>query len=304
MGFLESFGKFIVDTFKKMLAEGSESCLNKSLELLSDGLKASNSNNGVMDQLLTTSPVNFTAGGTNSIWGTIQTVCEEAVVPIAGIILVIVLVNDLIQMVISGNNFRDFDTSIFFKWIIKSVCGIVLISNVFYISSGIFALGTKVTNDALSVDAMQISDIVTNGIHISISQYGIGELFGTLVLSFLVMITMFITIAVIVVVLCSRMIETFMYLGASPLPMATFMNPEWKQMGHNWLRGMIALAFQGLFIVVALAIFSTLFKNAIISLNNGKDILLQMAFLLGYALALIFTILRSGQISKSIFGAH
>lgn len=294
----------IVNTIKEILVDGTESCLEKSLDILSSGLNASNSKNGVMDQLLTTSPVNFTAGGKDSIWDTIQTVCENAVVPIASIILVIILLTDLIQMVVSGNNFRDFDTSIFFKWIFKSVCGILLVSNVFYIASGIFALGTKVTNDALSVDKMQMKDIVTNGVHIAVSQYGIGDLLGTLLLSFFVMIAMFITIAVIVVVLCSRTIEIFMFLGAAPLPMATFMNPEWKQMGHNWLRGMIALAFQGFFIVIALAIFSTLFQNAIYSLSNGKDILLQMSFLLGYALALIFTILRSGQISKSIFGAH
>lgn len=304
MGFLDDVWNKIMNGFKTLLADGAESCLEKSLDILSSGLNASNSKNGVMDQLLTTSPVNFTAGGKDSIWDTIQTVCENAVVPIASIILVIILLTDLIQMVISGNNFRDFDTSIFFKWIFKSVCGILLVSNVFYIASGIFALGTQVTNDALSVDKMQMKDIVTDGVHIAVSQYGIGDLLGTLILSFLVMIAMFITIAVIVVVLCSRTIEIFMFLGAAPLPMATFMNPEWKQMGHNWLRGMIALAFQGFFIVIALAIFSTLFQNAISSLNNGKDILLQMAFLLGYALALIFTILRSGQISKSIFGAH
>lgn len=302
MGFVDDLVNKITNAIKDMLADGAESCLEKSLDILSSGLNASNSENGVMDQLLATSPVNFTAGGSESIWNTIQTVCENAVVPIAGIILVIILLTDLIQMVISGNNFRDFDTSIFFKWIFKSICGILLISNVFYIASGIFALGTTVTNNALST--LRMTGLGTTGIHIAVSHYGIGDLFGTLILSFLVMIVMFITIAVIVVVLCSRTIEIFMYLGASPLPMATFMNPEWKQMGHNWLRGMISLAFQGLFIVIALSIFSTLFKNAVSSLNNGEDILLQMAFLLGYALALIFTILRSGQISKSIFGAH
>ena len=304
MGFMSDFAKTIENTFKNMLVDGIESCLDKSLKILSSGLEASDKNDGVIDQLLTTSPVNFTAGGRDSIWDTIQTVCEDAVVPIASIILVIILLTDLIQMVVSGNNFRDFDTSIFFKWIFKSVCGIILISNVFYIASGIFALGTQVVTESLSNPKLQIENIGSGGIDIAASQYGIGDLLGTLILSFLVMIAMFITIAVIVVVLCSRTIEIFMYLGVSPLPMATFMNNEWKQMGHNWLRGMIALAFQGFFIVIALAIFSTLFKNAIISLKNGSEILVQMSFLLGYALALIFTILRSGQISKSIFGAH
>lgn len=303
MGLVSDFVDGIENAFKNILADGAESCLDKSLEILSSGLKTSSEKNGIIEQLLATNPTEYTAGGTKTIWSTIQMVCENAVVPIAGIILVIILLTDLIQMLVSGNNFKDFDISILFKWIIKSICGIFLVSNVFYISTIIFALGTIVTSNAMS-SVFGVIDITSGGIHIAASQYGIGELLGVLILSFLVMIVMFITIAVIVVVLCSRMIEIFMYLGASPLPMATFMNPEWKQMGHNWLRGMFALAFQGFFIVIALAIFSTLFKNAITSLSNGFDILLQMAFLLGYALALIFTILRSGQISKSIFGAH
>ena len=293
----------LVDAFKNILADGAESCLNKSLDILGSGLKVTSEKDGIVEQLLATNPADYTAGGTQTIWSTVQTVCQNAVVPVAGTILIIILLTDLMQMVISGNNLRDFDISIFFKWIIKSVCGILLVSNVFYISTTIFALGTIVTTNAMS-SVLGVIDITPGGIHITASQYGIGELLGVLVLSFLVMIVMFVTIAVIVVVLCSRMIEIFMYLGASPLPMATFMNPEWKQMGHNWLRGMFALAFQGFFIVIALAIFSTLFKNAVSSLNNSSDILLQMAFLFGYSLALIFTILRSGQISKSIFGAH
>ena len=56
---------------------------------------------------------------------------------------------------------------------------------------------------------------------------------------------------------------------------------------------------------VSLGIFKTLFSNAIASLNSSTDgIILQMAMLLGYTVALIFTILRTGAVSKSIFNAH
>ena len=49
----------------------------------------------------------------------------------------------------------------------------------------------------------------------------------------------------------------------------------------------------------------TLFSNAIASLNSSTDgIILQMAMLLGYTVALIFTVLRTGAVSKSIFNAH
>lgn len=302
MGMISDFVDGILDSIKSFLLESSEGNIGTAMDILSDGLHTSSSGNGIMNQLLATSPENYTAGGTNSIWSTIQSITENAVVPIAGCILMIVLVNDLIQIVISGNNFHEFDTSIFIRWILKCVIGIILISNVFYITSGIFALGTAVTTNAMS-SALHTINLNSNDIHIA-GSYGMGECFGILVLSLLLLLIMVIAIAIIVVTLCSRMIEIFMYLGASPLPMATFMNQEWKQMGHSWLRGVIALAFQGFFIVICIAIFSVLFKNVVATLSSGSDVLLQMVFLIGYALALIFTILRSGQISKSIFGAH
>lgn len=53
-------------------------------------------------------------------------------------------------MVVEGNNFRDFDDSIFIRWILKSFCGILLVSNVFYIATGIFVFGTDAVNSGLN----------------------------------------------------------------------------------------------------------------------------------------------------------
>jgi hypothetical protein len=110
----------------------------------------------------------------------------------------------------------------------------------------------------------------------------------------------------IVIVLASRIIEIFMYLGISPIPMATMMDSgEWSTIGKNWIKQLLALSFQGFFIVVALGIFKTLFTNIILQINKGTDgIVMSMALLLGYTCALVFTILRSGAISKSAFAAH
>lgn len=97
-----------------------------------------------------------------------------------------------------------------------------------------------------------------------------------------------------------------MYLSIAPIPMATMMDSgEWASIGKNWVKQLLALSFQGFFIVVALGIFKTLFSNMIASLNSSKDgVIMQMAMLMGYTAALIFTILRTGAISKSVFNAH
>ena len=97
-----------------------------------------------------------------------------------------------------------------------------------------------------------------------------------------------------------------MYLGVAPIPIATMMNEgEWSSIGKNWIKQLLALSFQGFFIIIALGIFKTLFANVIATLNSGDGgIIMQMGMLLGYTAALIFTILRTGAISKSIFNAR
>ena len=97
-----------------------------------------------------------------------------------------------------------------------------------------------------------------------------------------------------------------MYLSIAPIPMATMMDSgEWASIGKNWVKQLLALSFQGFFIVVALGIFKTLFSNMIATLNSSSDgVIMQMAMLMGYTAALIFTILRTGAISKSVFNAH
>ena len=90
------------------------------------------------------------------------------------------------------------------------------------------------------------------------------------------------------------------------------MNNDWGQIGKNWLRNILALAFQGFFIVVALTIFRVILSNVITqmaSIGTGSTVTSgaitgSMAMLLGYVIALIFTIFRSSQISKSVFSAQ
>lgn len=67
---------------------------------------------------------------------------------------------------------------------------------------------------------------------------------------------------------------------------------------------LLALAFQGFFIIVALAIFKTLFNNTLKNMMSGQDVVMTMATLLGFVVAFIFTIFRTSSISKSAFAAH
>lgn len=296
-----------------LFKDGIKSQFDSISELLTDTFDTTTGNTGLIQSFLTKHPAQFTGSAGSAptgygIWSTIETLCNNVVVPIGGFILTIILLNDLIQTVIRGNNFKDFDDSIFIKWIIKALCGVILVSNVFYIASGLFSFGTNVCANGLT-------SLLGSGSYLSttlalkksaLNSLGLGELITVWFISLIVHLGVMILMVAIVITLASRIIEVFMYLSISPIPMATMMDGgEWSGIGKNWIKQLLALSFQGFFIIVALAIFKTLFSNMITALNSGADgVIMQMAMLLGYTAALIFTILRTGAISKSVFNAH
>ena len=158
----------------------------------------------------------------------------------------------------------------------------------------LFGSGGDYLSTALAIKKSALSDL------------NLGELMTVWFISLIVHLGIMILLVAIVITLASRIIEIFMYLSIAPIPMATMMDSgEWASVGKNWIKQLLALSFQGFFIVVALAIFKTLFNNMITSLNSSSDgVIMQMAMLMGYTAALIFTVLRTGAVSKSIFNAR
>lgn len=56
----------------------------------------------------------------SGVFSMIHSLSESVIVPIAGLVIAAVLSYELIHMIIDKNNMHDFDTFIFFKWIIKA----------------------------------------------------------------------------------------------------------------------------------------------------------------------------------------
>ncbi len=302
---IDALEDWCCDLFK----DGTKSQFDGISDLLSDTFSqttGTDGSGGLVNDFVTQHPSQFTGGTT--IWTTIETLCNNVVVPLGGFILTIILLNELCQMVLQGNNFKDFDDSIFVKWIIKALCGVILVANTYYIASALFSFGTTVCSNGLAT-LFGSGDYLSEALSINrtaLSGLSLGELMTVWFISLIVHLGVLILIVAIVITLASRIIEVFMYLSIAPIPMATMMDSgEWASIGKNWIKQLLALSFQGFFIVVALGIFKTLFSNAIVALNASTDgVILQMGLLLGYTAALIFTILRTGAISKSVFNAR
>lgn len=294
----------------KMLAGGASSMIQESLSLFKSGLNIGNGSS--IGSGLIAMPNTYNG----SIWGIVHTICTDAVAPIGGMILVIILLYELLSMVMEGNNFREFDTAIFFKWIFKALCGIILISHTTDIIIGLFSMGNEVTANALEkVVQMDVKNFDVNTIASQIYDMLLDEhkadwgiLIVFLLFSFVMFLVMLISLIIVMLVVISRLIEAFMYIAVAPIPMSTFMNKEWGNIGTNWIRNLLALAFQGLFIVVALGVFQAMFASSVQELiNNSNDTIkmyLSMVNCIVWSVALCFTIFKSSSISKSIFNAH
>ena len=77
-------------------------------------------------------------------------------------------------------------------------------------------------------------------------------------------------------------------------------NKEWGQMGNNYLRGLVALGFQGFFIMVCVGIYAALVN----SFSVTNDIHTSIFSIMAYTVVLCFTLFKTGSISKSVFNAH
>lgn len=290
--------KFLKDS----AIDGIKFCFSYIVNLLSGGM----SNSGIGEAVstyLTSSPSDING----SLWGNVSKLATSTVVPIALVIVAIVSVSDMFIMVTSGNNMRDFDTSIFFKWIIKTEIALTLVSNSVSFVGLVFTEGATIATKAygtVGMGSLATKQNLDKALTETLKNYPLPKLGIILVLSAVTLLAVYALFITILVVLCSRTIEAVMYLSIAPIPMATFMNPDFRQVGNAWARGIFALAFQAFFIIVALAFFKSMFNDVIDGIENKTDIVWNMTKMAGYSIALIFTVLRTGQISKTMFSAH
>ena len=248
--------------------------------------------------------VGMTPQGWNSgIFTMIQNLSNTVILPIAGAILAIVMTLELIQLVTDRNNLNDVDTWMFFKWVFKSACAVVIVTHTWDIVMGIFEASQSVVNSAAGVVVGQTNiDIssVVGGLENRLSEMELGPLFGVWFQSLFVGLCTWAITVCIFIITYGRMIEVFLVTSVAPIPMATMVNREWGQMEQNYLRTLFSLGFQAFLIVVCVAIYSVLVQNISVS----GDISAAIWTCMGYTVLLCFCLFKTSSHAKSIFNAH
>lgn len=237
------------------------------------------------------------------VFGMIRNLSDNVILPIAGVILALVATLELIQMIVDRNNMHDMDTFMLAKWVFKTACAVVIVTNTWNIVMAVFDVAQSVVSRASGLviaDTDIRIDSVIVGLEAKLAEMELGALFGLWVQSMFVGFTMWALAICIFIITYGRMIEIYLVTSVAPIPMATMVNREWGQMGQNYLRGLFALGFQAFLIIICVAIYAVLVRGIAVE----SDVSTAIWTCMGYTVLLCFTLFKTSSLARSIFHAH
>ncbi len=288
MGFLTDW---ITDWLKELLIGGI-------MDNLSGLFDTVNARVGEIAVQVGTTPAAWNAG----VFSLIRRLSETVILPIAGLVLTFVATYELIQLLVERNNLHDLDYWIFFKWIFKTACAILILSNTFNIVMAVFDVAQRVVAQSAGLiqGSTDVSPDMLADLEAALEGMDLGPLLGLWLQSFVVQLTMTALNIVIFVIVYGRMIEIYMLTSLAPLPVATLANRELGGAGQNYLRSLFAVGFQGMLILVCVGIYAVLIQ----SIAGGGDPIGAIWGTIGYTVLLCYCLFKTGSIARSVLGAH
>lgn len=278
-----------------------------------------------MGDTLTTLPSQWNGG---TIYALIKNVSNEYILPIGAIFITFFMFFDLIHNIIGNNKLSDINTGLFITWVFKLGIILLLVSHSFEIIECIFIFVTNIVNlvrnellsGTLGIDGTTILNNLNSGDTKNNFIDGIialspSEILNAVLVAFIcglfASLLSVIFIPLCTLVLIFRFVYIYIYMSFAPIAFASFGNNQWSDMGKNYLRHILALAFQIFIIVLIIAIyygclqsmfvFWTVGDNATLNLDQMIEsfgILILMSF------ATIYFLFKSDNMSRTIFSAH
>lgn len=237
-----------------------------------------------------------------SVYQLIKNLSENVIMPIAGIILTFVACYELIELIVGHNNLANFETWIFFKWIIKTFVAVTIITNTFNITMAVFDVAQWVVNQSGGIiagsTAVSAADMAAMQSHLeSLDWSELTTIFlQTFVLQFLVQLMA----VVIFVIVNGRMVEIYLWVSLAPIPFAHAASSREQHVGMNYFRGLWALGLQGFLIMVCVGIYAVMIQGVVFT----TDIVGSLWKVFGYTVLLCFTLFKTGSIAKAILHSH
>jgi len=231
------------------------------------------------------------------VFSFIKNINDTVTIPIAGLIITAVLCIELIQMVMNKNNMHDGNSFELFKYVFKMTIAVYLVSHAFDFAMASFDVAQNLVTKAAGVINTS-SNLLSSEFMLMIDalrEKEVGELIViALETSFVKMLIQGVYILITIIVY-GRIFEIYVYSAVVSILFSTMGNKEWGSIGTNYIKGLFALALQGLFLMICLGIYTVLIKTV-----NITDIHTSTFMILAYTILIGLMMLKSGTIAKSI----
>ena len=231
----------------------------------------------------------------------IKKLSDNVMLPISCIIISFILTYELISMVIDKNNMHEVDSALLARYLFKAAASVFLLSKSYEITMAIFDVGAYLVTEAGKVIVgninLSVEDALVDTYVNSLSTASVTDLYGAAGGLMLCLFSFKIMTVLIVVISYGRLVEMFLMVSVSPVAFATFGNKEWGQIGVNYIKAIVALAFQGFLIMVLVAVYVALLEGVTHTSNIPGSVfnLVILTFLF------CFGLFKTSTLSKQIF---
>ena len=294
----EFFGNFVENICKSLyeaLYYNCEKNFNKIFDILNYRVAWAGKNIGQ-------SAKEWNAGAFSQV----ESLAENACMPIAGCVIAFIFCWELIHLCQENNRMQNVKPeNIMFVLLKFTMCLMTCVYS-FDLVMGIYSLGSwaaeKISGGTAGTfgSGMTLNDVVP-AIPAAYNFDLVIELAGVLVVLCICRLLCNVCAVIIYVRVNMWFLELLVYAAPAAIPMATFFNKEWGQMGMNYARKIIAVGFEGFFMLLMFSLYGGIINN--IS-NASTDFVEMMTMMCGCGMGLILLLFKAGTISSSIFNAH
>jgi hypothetical protein len=231
----------------------------------------------------------------------VKKLSDNVMLPISCIIISFILTYELISMVIDKNNMHEVDSALLARYLFKAAASVFLLSKSYEITMAIFDVGAYLVEEAgkviVSTTDLGVEDALMDTYINSLQNASLSDLYASAGGLMLAMFTFKIMTVLIIVISYGRLVEMFLMVSVSPVAFATFGNKEWGQIGVNYLKALVALAFQGFLIMVLVGVYTAILEGLTHS-NNLPAAVFNLVIL---SVLFCFSLFKTASLSKQIF---
>ena len=300
--FAEKVSRWILGTVYK----GLYGSVEKSMQGLFDSL-----DHEIVSatQLISAGPKQWNGSAFNLV----QAVAENVCIPIAAAFITVIFCWELIHLVQESNNMNAVKPEKIFLVLLKFGLCLMVCAYSFKIVMGFCDVGIWSAQRMRSGNNISFASVSNS---MTLADLGLEpdpdvytdliqllgqllELVGYQIMLVLAKFGDWICGVVVYVRVMIWFVEFLIYASAAPIPYSTWVNKEWSQVGMNYTRKMLALSFDGFFILLLFAIYGGVLGG--LRLGDFKE---SLVMILGCGFGLAVMMFKAGNISASIFNAH